>query len=97
MWGWGLGGRGVRGEKGGRGRPGALAPGPSTCPTARPAACFTLHTSFLPNLPHLPHLPRPAFARAAGALAWLPLAGSLASYGLELVDSMQGYYTYVEG
>jgi hypothetical protein len=36
------------------------------------------------------------FARAAGAAGWLPLLGPLGGYLLELVDSMQGYYTYME-
>ena len=39
---------------------------------------------------------RGALARAARAGAWLPLAGPLGAYVLELIDSMQGYYTYIE-
>ncbi|KAI8476029.1 MAG: hypothetical protein J3K34DRAFT_516939 [Monoraphidium minutum] len=39
---------------------------------------------------------RPAFSRAARGVGWLPLLGPLAGYALELVDSMQGYYTYIE-
>lgn len=43
------------------------------------------------------HAPRrPAVSRGVRAVQWLPLFGSLGTYALELVDSMQGYYTYVE-
>jgi hypothetical protein len=41
-------------------------------------------------------LTRPVVARGVGAVQWLPLFGSLGTYALELIDSMQGYYTYVE-
>jgi hypothetical protein len=46
--------------------------------------------------PHRARSPRPVVARSVGAVQWLPLFGSLGSYALELIDSMQGYYTYVE-
>lgn len=44
-----------------------------------------------------PHtLRRPVVSRSVRALQWLPLFGPLGTYALELVDSMQGYYTYIE-
>jgi len=40
---------------------------------------------------------RPALAAAARGVRWVPLAAPAARFALELVDGMQGYYTYVEG
>jgi peroxin-16 len=40
---------------------------------------------------------RPCLAAVARGARWLPLAAPATRFALELVDGMQGYYTYVEG
>lgn len=68
------------------------------CVLARPCGGAVQPPTLAPAAAPPPPLParRPVVARSVRAVSWLPLLGSLGAYGLELVDSMQGYYTYVE-